>query len=337
MARINWVVRHGATLANTLSGVRSLSITKGRKYIQDPFRYGSAIINGTDVASLPAIAVGDRIQIRTTPSSLPTYDGIVSNFVIDYGFVPNQDKWTITCEDSLAIAGRTIFNGSFTAGNNTWTAISLLLSSIGGFLIGGSGTGTQTVSAQTFTNENLLEVLNRTIATEQGRLGSGAVTASLAQIQVLSRTDFTTPSVLLRFTDTPYGGAYAYYDSVEFSALADRYATKVVVNPEGLASQTAGSGNRTFSIDSYDQTTAKALSLATYVVGKLNLTSAYPTLVSAVLEASPSNDLLIPLIYDGGVSVEVALRGVVYDCTTEGWTLTADPQKTRITYYLSDR
>lgn len=337
MSRINWVVLHGATLANTLSGVRSLSITKGRKYIQDPFRYGSATISGTDVASLPAIAVGDRIQIRTTPSSLPTYDGIISDFVIDYGFVPNQDKWTITCEDSLAIAGRTVFNGSFTAGNDTWTAISLLLSSIGGFIIFGSGTGTQTVSAQTFTNENLLEVLNQTIATEQGRLGSGAVTATTAQLQVLSRTDFTTPTVYLRFTDgvLPTSFAGARYDRVEFSALADRYVTKVVVNPAGLASQTSGTGTRTFTVDSYDQTTTKASNLATYVLGKMNLTSGYPTMVSALVEQTADNDALAAIFYDGGVRIEVELRGTTYSAVTEGWTLSATPTSTRVTYYLS--
>jgi hypothetical protein len=324
-----------------LDDLQTVNITTGRKNVQDPYKAGTANIEGRNPADLPVIEVGDFLRIEAYPpdESLQyfMFQGRIADVQIQYGFVPALDRYTIFAEDALANAGRLNVSGSWVAGITTAEAADDILAGTGVpiVFITPALAGASKVSAQTLTNANLLTVLNELMATEQGNLSS----ASNDQIQWQGRNELTVSNPSAIFTDDPAGVSVTpqvAYDVLNFASLADNVATKVIVTPEGLAPQTFGSGTKSFEMKSYDQTTSQAGDLAAYVQSTLTQATDVPFSISA--RTSLQSDLFILYLADSGprerLFVEVELRGTIYNCIINGATVSSDPQDTRVQLYL---
>ncbi len=315
------------------SNIQSIQMTSGRASVQDPFKTATAVISGRSLVGFTKPTIGYRVLIYASGNLC--YDGTVADVTIRYGIVAAEDTWEIRCEDALAQAGRTVVSGSWGATNSCYTdAVYIANVQSISMISTGPSPSSSIASMQAIDNANLLTVLQTLVQTEQGRI-QGFGPSSLAWT---GRKDMARLTVLASFTDGTLGAGYttAKYDAVTFASMADNYATTVVVNPVGLAPQSSGSGYRTFSMDSYDVSTTQAANLAGYVKNTLAVATDVPSSLSCLAEEQ-SNDAALSLAQYGatGYQMEIILRGVSYRCVVEGVTITATPESSRFTYYLS--
>jgi hypothetical protein len=340
MARYEYEVRYGDT-PTVLDNVQSFTITRGRVQIQDPFKAGTATITGRVPSGLPAITIGTRIRIvvTNTPMESFVFNGAVSDFKINYGIVAALDTWQIECEDAFAGAGRalTTDTAGWSAGVNTLDAAVAAAAGSGVEIITGFLDTKSLVSAQSVPNTNLLNVLQQLAFTEQGRMTSNGLNVSGEPSLFFFSRDEVGAALLAVFSDGSVATAepIVNYDSVQFVSQADSFFEEVVVQPEGLADQRAGSGRRGFSGRSYDQTTTQAQNLADYVLATLVVNNAVPQQVSCESE-NQVNDKAIELFsFNSAVArVQLILRGVVYNLFVEGGTMTANPDASRWTFNI---
>jgi hypothetical protein len=349
MAKFTWRVTYNDT--TVLSEVQNLSFTRGRREIQDPFKAGQATITGRNLATLPTIDIGGKILIEMGLS--PTlfrrvFFGQVADVQITYGYVANEDVWTIQVEDFLATLGRAYTSSTYSwaAGLNTYEAAldASLNATDGNIVISGYSTftGSSLVSAQSLPNANALDVINTLTATEQGFLFSSFATSISGLVPLVTfipRAAIGSLNVLAEFTDGSDGGAAfirSTYSEVVFRSLADSFYDRVVVEPAGLAPQESGTGARTFVMRSFDQTTTQAQNLADYVKATFDVQTQVPSTISALSESQPN--LQISALIDIGNAfneVDLYLRGVKYRLFVIGLTVTATPDQARFTFNVA--
>lgn len=332
MARYTYTVYINGSL---VSNVQSLTIQTGRASVQDPYRAGTAVINGRNLSTFVQPVIGQHVLIYAGPQIM--FDGSVADVSVNYGIVANQDLWEVRCEDILGNAGRAVTSDSWTSGTSCYIAARDITDTTTIDLFGlGSGSVGSYASAQSLTDVNLLSTLQTLVQTEQGRI----LGLTNTQIGWLGRNDMNNMPSLVSFTDgslTP-SDPVGIFDGVKFASLADNYATKVQVNPSGLASQTAGTGYRTYSMESYDVSTTQALNLAQFVNQTLDVSSAVPSSITCLAEEQPAlNESVRSLAQFGntGFQCEIILRGVRYQCIVEGSTISATPESSRFTFFLS--
>lgn len=331
-----------ATWRNEIPAIQnkdtSFVVQRGRQQVQDPFKAGTATVTGFDISQVSALNIGDTFIIRTatisgTPIVYDVFFGYIADISLNYGITSAADTWTIQAEDALAAAGRAVTSQSFAAGDSTGVAATK--AAVGtGVTVSSPGVFGSKVSAQTFSNDNLLAVLNTIATTEQGRLSS----SSGYGITFSSRNDQNSGGKICDFTDGTLSATNAQkYDAVTFRSRADSYYTQVITEPSGLAAQTSGTGTRTFSVATYDQTTGQADNLADYILGTLQVSQGVPSTISFLMESGNTANAMFITIF--GVSsyytTSVILRGTQYNCFVEGSTISATPQQTRCTLNLS--
>lgn len=315
------------------SNIQSLQVQTGRAGVQDPFKSGTAVINGRSLVGFVKPIIGWQVLIYASGNLIA--DMRVADVSVKYGIVAAEDTWEIRCEDAMAEAGRTLVTGSWVSGKSCYLAARDIAATSSVDVVGVSSRPASSFSsAQTVTDSNLLSLLQTLVQTEQGRIfGLG-----LSTIGWLGRKDMTTLATVASFTDGTLTAGYsaAKFDAVVFASLADNYATKVVVQPSGLAAQTSGTGYRTFSMDSYDVSTTQAADLAGYVKNTLVVSTDVPSSLSCLAEEQ-SNDAALNAVQYGtlGYQLEIILRGVQYRCVIEGTSVSATPESSRFTYYLS--
>jgi len=342
MAKLNYLVQLLAPGGPfDIDNVTSFVVTKGRQQVQDPFKTGTAVITGRDINEVSGLNIGDTIQIRSTTFNGASYNeifyaGFISDISVNYGNVSNMDTWTIQVEDGLAAAGRAVTSRTITAGSTTIAASQAAAVGTNVIVFDPLGVGSSSrTSGFTLSNANLLTVLNQLIATEQGRLTS----VGGAGILFYGRNTQNVYGTTCNFTDGTVASALPAinYQEIVFRSRADSYFTKVVVEPEGLAAQTAGTGDRAFVMQSYDQTTSQASDLAQYVLNTLTVSQDVPSSLTFISESQTVTDGFTAAFYgeEGTRTVLVTLRGVVYTCFIQGVTIAADPQQTRFTLNLS--
>jgi hypothetical protein len=139
----------------------------------------------------------------------------------------------------------------------------------------------------------------------------------------------------MNFTDTGTGVNPCFYNSVVFEGLADNYANQVIVKAAGFADQVTGTGDKSYSLNSYSQTAGDALNLAQYVKGVFDLQENKPSVLS--WNISQQTNSLPPFdgMTFGPYGLTLTLRGVVYNCVVLGWQMSADPENMRVTYYVA--
>jgi len=335
MARYQWEVEYDNSVF--LSNVQSISITKGRIQVQDPFKSSTATVQGRDLSSLPNVEIGAPIVISAYEGTDTFYAlfGVVSDVQITYGQVASMDTWTIFCEDAVARVGRSLTTDTFSWSAGTTTAqaaIDTVANATGGavtVLVAGSPNESK-VSAQSLPNTNALQILNQLATTEQGYIYGNSPT----EIGFRLRSEIGQWSLVGDFSDGSLItiNERAIFDEVIFRSQADSYADEVVIEPKGLAAQTAGTGPRRSSFKSFDQTTTQAQNLADYVLATLVVQDSVPSTISAISEVQFNNVAMRCAIEAGfGARCGLILRGEKYNLFVEGSTITANPDQTRFT------
>lgn len=324
-----------------LDDVQFISITNGRKQIQDPFKAGTATITGRNPGNLPTINIGDTYYVNVIQgiNGYSPFIGLVSNFRIDYGITPELDTWTIELEDGLAVAARAYTTSSFSwaAGIRTSQAAFEVCQNANIDFINIKTTlsyvsqGSSFVGARSFDRVNVLNILNQLAFTEQGRI----VSLGADGIGWVNRMDLSKFNTFGSFTD---GSLTATYNSIPFQnlgfrSLAESSFDSVIIQPEGLASQKAGSGDQTFVGQSYDQTTTQAQNLAEYVLATLEVNQAAPFTISVNSETQTNNNMMV-LATQPTATAELIVRGNRFTVFINGFTLSATPDQCRITYDL---
>jgi len=335
MARYAWDVEYDNSVS--LSNVQNITITKGRIQVQDPFKSSTATVQGRDLSSLPNVEIGAPIVISASNGADVFYAlfGVVADVQITYGQVASMDTWTIFCEDAVARVGRSLTTDTFSWSAGTTTAqavIDTVANATGGavtVLVAGSP-NESTVSAQSLPNTNALQILNQLATTEQGYIYGNSPT----EIGFRLRSEIGQWSLAGDFSDDSLVTVndVAIFDQVVFRSQADSFADEVVIEPEGLAAQTAGTGPRRSSFKSFDQTTTQAQNLADYVLATLVVQDSVPSTISAISEVQFNNVAIRCAIEAGfGVRCGLILRGESYNLFVEGSTITATPEQTRFT------
>lgn len=333
MGSIAWTVKVGPVGSETaMVDVSSLSFSSGVTQITDQLRSGTCTVSGLNPGDQPAIAVGDRIQFEAaTPLGTAYYIYRVQNYVINYGIIPALDEWVLTGEDVFAVLGRASVDVSWSAGDRTDVAAETLTDATG-VILDVETVGRSLVSAQSLTNVNALAELSKLAQTEQAAVYSDAVN----RVRWKGRGWQSVAAVGYLADDASTSGSFTtlVYDSLEFGGIADNFADRVIVNADGLASQSAGTGDYSYTVDSYDYTTTQAADLAAYVEGVLAVQDAVPYRVSLFQEAQSSYQLIgITDVYN---KVLVKFRSALYEVFILGFTVTASPEAgTRVSFDLS--
>lgn len=336
MSHLDWAFYYtppGGGSSTLLDNVQGFSLEQGRAGIQEPFRTSSGSLTGRVPSALPTIDVNGVIEVYTSAGGTFVATLNVSDFVIDYGIVEAEDSWTITLEDALAQAGRVTTTVSWAAGTSTRNAADVACAAAGMILdTYMQDIPSETVSAQTITNESLLTVLQQLASTEQAYIyGLG-----FNQIHWDSQKFVypTAPNTV--FTDGTAGSPSAIdvkYDSVQFAGIADNFFTKVIVTPAGGASQEAGSTGRTLDVATYSETNADALDDANYILAQVNIDTKIPFMVSALYETQSNNAIIVPR---PNSMCTVILRGTTYQVYVLSRQISAVPGQTRFTFGVTD-
>jgi hypothetical protein len=340
MAFYDWEVTYDASnLDIVLDNVQNIVVTKGRVQVQDPFKAGTATVSGRDLASLPAIDIGGTILIEASRgvNTFELFNGVVADVQITYGQVPAMDTWTIHCEDALALMGRTVtLSFSWGAGLTTGEAARFTIfngtnGAVGMFPVVGGGAST--VSAQTVNEQNVLQVVNQLMATEQGVIYSLAPN----EVQFVGRDEIASGTSVGDFSDGSLVtvNPTALFSDVVFRSQADSFFTRVLVEPEGLAAVDSGTGDRRYTMKTYDETVGQAGNLASYVLSTLQVQQSVPSTISAISEVQV-NDVAMNAAIESerGGQAGLILRGDSYNVFLNGCTVTATPEQTRFTYNL---
>jgi hypothetical protein len=133
------------------------------------------------------------------------------------------------------------------------------------------------------------------------------------------------------------------YDQISFGSYADNYYTQVTVDPESFAEATVQSGTapfRTLLTNTFNASTAQATDYANYLLANYDEQGQALLSISCLAEAQSTFKLDnlfatgYPPIYPG-TQVTVTFRGTVFNCVIEGVSMTATPESSRYTFYLS--
>ena len=336
MTTYTWSVIYDGSV--NIDDVQNISITKGRSQITDPFKGGTATITGREVSSLPALEIGKEIEIVATEglNDFTMFHGIIADVQINFGIISAMDTYTISCEDALAIAGRGQTHDPFgwTAGRSTYQAAEdVLYDAFTSALSFSGSTSSSFVSAQLAPNANVLQLLNKIIATEQGYLFA----LDPFTIQWIGRNEYQTQPIIGDFTDDTLVtiNDQATFQNVTFRSYADSYFDQVVVEAAGLLPRAAGLGNRVYTIQTFDETLGQAKNLADYLLATLQVQESVPSTLSTIAEIQNTNVAIEAAQTAGsGRRCGLILRGDSYTVFVEGSTVTATPAQTRISLNL---
>jgi hypothetical protein len=284
--------------------------------------------------------IGDSLRLSTLSFDGVGYfdiffEGYIANIDVDYGYNLDMDTWTIHVEDGIAAAGRAVSSRTIAAGSTTFGAANSAAVGTGVAVLDLGVDSISTTSGFTLSNSNLLDVLNQLIATEQGRL----IGVNGNTVFFYGRNTLNSLGTICNFTDGTVASALpaVKFQQVIFRSKADSFYTKVIVEPDGLAAQTSGTGTRVFTMQSYDETTAQADNLADYVLATLDVSQDVPSSLTFISENQSVTEGFTTAFFgnDGTYTTLVTLRGVVYSCFIQGVTISADPNQSRFTLYLS--
>ena len=328
MTNATWSATVGG---NAINNIQYVSIRKGRSNLTENYRTGVLTISGRRPDLLPVISIGDVVAVTMTFGSAPgntaNYDFRVSDLSIEYGIVSAEDTWTLTGEDAFGYAGRAAINFTAVDGANALLRAQTVGTAIGVTVTNVTSLPSNTsISAQSLTDANALQILTNLINTEGGILDAGD-----DFIGWLPR-NWQTLGPAQNFTDDGTGTFPITYDRLQFSALADTAVTKVIVEPSGLANQSSGTGTNVFTVQTYSRTTTDAADVAAFLAGSLTVTRPQPTEISLLLNNQANNRALTALTI--GSQINIKFRGVTYRTLVLGTAISSNPSATRISYQI---
>lgn len=196
---------------------------------------------------------------------------------------------------------------------------------------------------------SLMDWFQKFLNTVQGRVidGSSIYLDPEAQPNVWIYSNATNLLTTVSLSDAANDTNDNVYDVLNFDSLADNFITQVVVASPDYADQIADVGTepyRTFTVDTYATSEAQAEDIAQYLLATSQGQVIDPSDVSVISSAqnTPRVDTFqtssaffytfkdLPLYF-----IRITFRGVTYTARIEGATISANPEQTRTTLYLS--
>lgn len=317
----------------SISNVQEFTFTQGKQSLSEPLRPGTGTIRGRRPDLLPTIQIGQSVQISVPPGAARTFWFRVADFTIEYGTVAAMDTWQLVIEDVLATFGRCTTSVLWAAGASVSSAVSSLAAAAGVTIDTLSPTAS-TLSAQTLTNVSALETLGKLDTQEQGYF------APYGGFNTLSVAGRTTSGDLTVYdaSDDGTGTDPVKYAQLQFLGLADNYASKVIVNADGLAQQVAGTGTFAATFDTYNETNGAALDLANYLLGAYSDQTQSPFRMTARWSA---NTVSAQGYLAAGCNLiefawNIKFRSATYPAQVIGYTVTGMVDDIIYTYYLAN-
>lgn len=337
-----------------LTNVQSIGIQHGRQRQLDAYQTSRCSIvirypNGF-ASPINALIPGASIRVENiTGTAQKIFEGNISDVQVQYGIpyasnVGPSDYLTISCEGALAIANRANGNGATIAqdkiGNQLPAASGLY--GFGAFYQGNAGDALGPTLSGTTVNGSWGDWITRCALTINGRIWDGY---NKNEFYVVS--PFYTSTCGFNFSDTTNNATNQVYDTIEFASYADNYYTQARVTPEAVSAVTVDATGavapfRTYQINTLNSSTSQATDLGQYLVNTYSTTA--PKIVSVSCSAEAQNvfklDQCGTTVSGGpgaapGNRVTITFRGTTVNCVIEGVSITASPESSRYTYYVS--
>jgi hypothetical protein len=291
--------------------------------------------SGTDVT----------IQNNTVPASpYDIWQGKISDVSVEYGMpysggVGNADYATITMEGYFADLGR--MDGAdyaMAAGTLASQMVSATTQSgVGLRYIGDdSRAGAATTVSSTWG-----DWVARTALTNNARMRDGAEMTT-GKVNIIS--PFSIVPFDYAFSDAPTG-TNQKYDVISFDSLSDNYYNQVSVQTESFGTSTVLAGGvfkpyRTYQVNTINSSAGQATDFANYLLNNYKTPKLAISSISATAEQQSTFKLdqmvsIFSLYYYPGCSVNITFRGTTYPCVIEGVSMSATPDSTRFTFYVS--
>jgi hypothetical protein len=348
----NYKVEYSTT-ANTgtwveLDDVQDISFSIGRQFMLDQYSAstGSLTIRYPTGYATPntAMVPGTYVRIwgpNTTDGNYAMFHANIKDVSVAYGIpfasgVGQADYLNVTLEGSFAEASRmsglnyamaadTFANQCTAAGVESGLVISTEPTS--------PAMGSSTVSG------TWGDWINASLVTLNGRMADAT-----GPNFILCNGPFNDRVCTVNFSDVANNATNQVYDQVDFGALSDNFYTQVTVDPANFAAQTvtnvgAVAPFRTYTLNSLSASTGQALDQANFLLSQYGTQKFALTSVSCLAEAQSSFEMdymgLTTFGFVIGARVSVTFRGTVYYSIIEGVRVTATPESSRYTFYLS--
>lgn len=308
--------------------MQAFNFTKGRRKLTDVYRGGSGTITGRRPDLLPAMNIGDTIEIQFTKTGqLPVvFYFRLSNFRIIYGFTSSADTWEIEIEDAFAYLGRgtVTYNAGF--GSDIADLVAAACTQ-NGLTLNELATETGKMSAQNIVDQNALDVVQTAINTTQAR-----VYAESNFIDWYPRNQWQDALTTFSFSDD--GTGTYVFNEIDFGTLADNYADQIIIFPRGGTEAVVGDGVFSYNLDSFSLNQQEAIYLGEWLLGSLVVKTPVVRTLSYSMKAQTAVGVFEPL--QDNIQIAVKFRGNNFDGIVEGYQVFADPSDVRIQLFLSD-
>jgi len=331
----------------TLSNVQAININIGRQAMLDQYSASTASLTirypSGYASPITAMVSGTYIRIQspnTTDPYYSSYFGRIKDVNVTYGIpyqssVGNADYLNVTIEGFFASASRMQGNSyAMSAGLLSAQLGNMLTETLITVLYGfNPSMGAATISS------SWGDWLNSVLVTTNGRM-----TDSQQVEGIILKGPFNQSTCTVNFSDVANNSTNQVYDQTTFGSLSDNFYTQVSVDPADYAVQTvtktaAVRPYRTYAVNTLSASASQALDQANFLLSQYQTQKFALTSVSCLAEAQTSFKLdkmgLSQLGEIIGSRVSVTFRGTVYYSVVEGIAVTATPESSRYTYYLS--
>jgi hypothetical protein len=356
-------VNYSATLNGTytsLTGIQSVSISRGRQRFQDNFPQTNCVIELIPANSyaLP-LAVGQFIDVRdANSSSSPAYfvgaiTDVSRQFAMPYksgtGAAP-QDRITITATGAVGRMASTVIDTFTPIASTVSNVIDIIAADNAGVDMFSVVPSMVAVPASTFQGGSL-DLINGLLRTGQylvDDLDSKRVALTSSQF---TATNFAAGIGNREFVFSDAGTVGAYeFDGLEYLSSVQNAFTEIEVVAPGLATQKASTGSAPFNslvYDTYNASTADALSLANFILATQDRVAVTPFSITTSTIQSPTctlisllstRDIVSPGADVGmnlGAGVTVIFRGTTAAAQIQGITTVFYSDYARVQLYLS--
>ena len=344
----------------TLGNIQNINIFRGRRLQIDDYGADTLSISSRDPAAWTYTPkLGDQVVayvyrpgVIVGIDKFPGFIGNIRDVQINYGKVPNEDQVTIIGEGIQADWGRAQLNAFAITQDKTDEQVLDIATQVG--LDVAQFGGMSTASAQTYTG-NALNIVNQLVRTEEARIFAYPYQYNVTwpgdwKLYYRGRGSNINLNTAWTFNDGTVTATNndITYDQLEFRSSADNYYNQVTISPEYVAAQVATTGTTPvfgWEKTTLDYNTAQALSHAQWVLNNFQTKDSTVAAISFLDVAQP--DTIPPFyIYENGTPLSIITEGIsartvigfrndTFNCVCEGLSISATPQNTRITLYLS--
>jgi len=331
------------TLASGI--VTGVTWNSGRRNITDNWNGGNCTIYGRSPSSFsPGPEIGKGVSVTLNDGSAGTFYGYIADYRIIYGLSTAYDTWELALESGYSAASRRVSDDVFcTVGESTYTLAyrinqaSVLAGSGYSISYGPASSFGAIVSTQSW-NGYLSDPITDCLTTEAGVLIDTAILPGGGAFYPTSTIYGHNATWTKKATFSDAADSNYRYNSIEFESSAFNYGSQVIVEADGLAAQTSGTGIYAQTFQTINGTTSDAANLAAYLKTKLDLATAVPSAISFTSGTNVPKSLNIGALCDPtvvGNYIDIIFRGTTYSCIIEGFTMSGNPTELSCTYYLS--